>query len=236
MDQRLKVAFVVGAAVAISTTSHATAVIPDAAYSGTGYTLAGPGTNTYVEGAGSFATVTFTPTPSPSITLHVVGGDPAISYQGFSSDGLTYYYHISGPSTASGFVASQITTSMNVSASGFVTSANAVLTGYNIPAIMVCAGNSYCDPASLGSSFSGTVDELLPFDGYIQMGVGVNVYNGVGDAFIDPVITVPLGYTIAFSAGIGNSPADPTGVPEPASLALMLAGTIGLTVARRRTR
>jgi hypothetical protein len=40
------------------------------------------------------------------------------------------------------------------------------------------------------------------------------------------VITLPNGYTIAFSAGIGNTAL--TSVPEPSTWTMMLAGLAGL--------
>jgi hypothetical protein len=56
--------------------------------------------------------------------------------------------------------------------------------------------------------------------------------SGLGGAsisgFVDPMITVPTGYELILSPGIG--------VPEPASWALMLAGFGSLGAAMRRRR
>ena len=242
-SQRTKKLFSAGAAAALLLVSYGTAhaavvFIPNAVYSGTGFPTAGPGTFRYDEGPGDFAIVTFAAIPAPSITLHVEGSNSSISNQGFASDGLTYSYHIAGPATPTNLVPVQLTTTLRVSASGFVTTANATLAGDNIPAIIVCAGNSLCDPA-LGSYFSGTVNELLPFDGSIRMGVSINVFNGVGDAFIDPVFAVPTGYSIAFSNGIGNSAPlvdpGPTRIPEPESFLLVALGLTALAASRRKS-
>lgn len=242
--QRTKKLFSAGAAAALLLVSYGTAhavpvpTIPNASYGGTGNPPNGPGTFRYDEGPGDFAIVTFAAIPAPSVTLHAEGSDSPISNQGFGSYGLIYYYHIFGPQTPTNLVPVQLTTTLRVSASGFVTTANATLAGDNITPIIVCAGNSNCDPA-LGSYFSGTVNELLPFDGSIRMGLSINVYNGVGDAFIDPVLTVPTGYGIAFSNGIGNSAPQvdpgPTRVPEPESFLLVALGLAALATSRRKS-
>jgi len=60
--------------------------------------------------------------------------------------------------------------------------------------------------------------------------------NGPGSvlatAFVDPTFTVPAGFTLVLSAGVGNSL--PSGVPEPATWTMLAAGMGLLIVAQRR--
>jgi hypothetical protein len=71
----------------------------------------------------------------------------------------------------------------------------------------------------------------------VEEGVNVNAIAGAGVAtgyaYVDPMISVPSGYTVETSAGVGNSLAP---VPEPSAWATTLAGFAGLGYVRYRTR
>lgn len=54
-----------------------------------------------------------------------------------------------------------------------------------------------------------------------------------GLATVDPIFTVPSGYTLELSSGVGNS-AQTSGVPEPATWTMLAAGMGFLIVAKRR--
>jgi hypothetical protein len=130
-----------------ASTANATAVTPvppPAIYSGTGFAdIPGPGTYRYDEGAGNYAIVTFAAMPAPSITLNVVAGGTE-PHQAFATDGITYFYHISGFDNGSHHVAAQIATTMHVESVGTVTSGYATLAGSDIADILVCSGNAGC--------------------------------------------------------------------------------------------
>jgi hypothetical protein len=70
----------------------------------------------------------------------------------------------------------------------------------------------------------------------VQLSAGVTVISEPGNpesasAFVDPTYSVPTGYSIVTSAGIGN------GVPEPSTWAMMLLGFAALGfVGYRRVR
>jgi hypothetical protein len=71
---------------------------------------------------------------------------------------------------------------------------------------------------------SATSSGSLPVDGEITLYAVLD--GNTLAAYVDPVITLPIGYTIAFSAGIGNSAL--SSVPEPSTWMMMLAGLAGL--------
>jgi hypothetical protein len=56
-----------------------------------------------------------------------------------------------------------------------------------------------------------------------------------GLATVDPIFTVPNGYTLELSSGVGNGVQATSGVPEPATWTT-LAGGMGLLIAAKRRR
>jgi hypothetical protein len=55
-----------------------------------------------------------------------------------------------------------------------------------------------------------------------------------GIVTMDPIFTVPAGYTIILSTGVGNGVQSSSGVPEPATWTMLAAGMGLLILAKRR--
>ena len=70
----------------------------------------------------------------------------------------------------------------------------------------------------------------VPYQVDLDTDVTLGDYPGSGTAFVDPMFSVPVGYTLVLSPGISN------GVPEPATWAMMLCGFGGLGALARRRR
>lgn len=141
---------------------------------------------------------------------------------------IIYDYHISGPTTQSGLVPAQVMSQLWATASGGDAGASLTIPGF-LPygpygTINVCASSSPVDCGAYASAFSATSSGSLPVDGEITLSAVLD--GNTLAAFVDPVITLPNGYTIAFSAGIGNTAV--TSVPEPSTWTMMLAGLAGL--------
>jgi hypothetical protein len=69
-----------------------------------------------------------------------------------------------------------------------------------------------------------------PYQVTLTAAIAIGDYPGVATASVDPMFTVPAGYTLELSPGIGN------GVPEPAAWTMMLVGVGGAGAALRRRR
>jgi hypothetical protein len=93
-----------------------------------------------------------------------------------------------------------------------------------------------------GSSMSGGFNETGTYSEFTNIVYEVSLNEDIqsagnggasSSAFIDPIITVPAGYELEFSPGIGNSePA--TGVPEPSSVILLLTALLAVALALRK--
>jgi hypothetical protein len=114
-------------------------------------------------------------------------------------------------------------------------------------------GNGFLGAATVScgaSSASGGINETgsymivtnQVYDVTLQTDINVGTANdgnasGAGTVegmvTMDPTFTVPAGYTIILSAGIGNTPAA-SGVPEPATWSMLAAGMGLLVLAKRR--
>jgi hypothetical protein len=209
---------------------------PPATYSGTDIPSgSGPGTyHVSTLGAGNSATVTFTAAPAPSITLNVTAGNKDVP-GAFSSDTLTYYYSISGPDTADHRIDVQIATTMQIATSGsVVTLAFATLSGSDIADTQVACLNIPDCVYEGGYGLALTLTEHISFHGWFALTVLLDVYSGSASAFVDPVLTLPEGYTIVLSDGIGNG-ATARAVSEPGSLGLLVLGLLGFAGSRRKS-
>jgi hypothetical protein len=91
------------------------------------------------------------------------------------------------------------------------------------------------DYAQQSSSYSFDYNEPFTFtigqQYEVEEGVSVNAIAGagiaIGNAFVDPMISVPVGYTLDMSPGIGNSLVP---VPEPSTWAMLIIGLAGLSL------
>ena len=94
-----------------------------------------------------------------------------------------------------------------------------------------CSRTYSLDGTSPGSTFNLTVDTVHTIS--MSAGVANGPQGSVQDmsAYIDPMITVPEGYTLLLSPGVGNS----ISVPEPSTWAMFLLGFAGLGFAGYRT-
>jgi len=96
--------------------------------------------------------------------------------------------------------------------------------------------------AEAGSTMSGGFNETGTYSEFTNIVYEVSLKEDIqsagnggasSSAFIDPVITVPNGYELEFSPGIGNSePA--TGVPEPSSVILLVTALLAVALVLRR--
>lgn len=171
--------------------------------------------------------------PSPQLTLDLGGPD-------FVGAAIVYNYRISGPFDASGMVAGTLTSSMSVSGTGLVSVA-AGITGTNLdpsPNYGVCFSTTISCPVDNGlystSLQNHTFNVNFNPTGQIELAAVARVeFIGSAQAMVDPVITLPAGYTLELSAGVGNSIA---AVPEPSTWLLFAAGMglVGVHTRRRR--
>ena len=216
-------------------------VLSAASYGLDGGVVPGPGTYSTPS---NYNSATFGALPSPSIHVAINTPNPhdGSLYQGGVRGTLSYYYHISGPATPSGFVATTMATSMALGGAGVSPSGFAIIDGSNISETGICWPLGACGTVSTptlnanSQSLTRVFDELMPVDGQIGMTISGYVGNGSFSGFIDPVFTVPVGYSISFSPGIGNGFAVGPAVPEPASMALLSVGLMGLGVLRYRKK
>ena len=227
---------------AIATPSYAVVAIPtppDATfYFGTpNGTSVFPPSLPQVAAGGSYnqgnATASLALTPSPHLTLDLGGPN----YVGAA---IVYNYSISGPFDASGMVAGTLTSSMSVSGTGIVSVA-AGITGTNIdptPNNGVCFSTVGSCPTDNGIYSTSLQDHTFAVNfnhtGQIELAaVGRVELFGSASASVDPVITLPAGYTLMLSPGAGNSI---SAVPEPSTWLLFAAGMglVGVHTRRRR--
>ena len=179
-------------------------------------------------------TANFALMPSPHLTLDLAGPD----YVGAA---IVYNYLIAGPFNGSSVVAGTLTTSMSVYGAGLVNIV-AGITGTNItpsPDNAVCfsVNPSNC-VSSQGTYLPSLQNHTFAVDfapsGQIELAaVGQVGLFGSAHAMVDPVITLPAGYTLMLSPGAGNSV---TAVPEPSTWLLFAAGLglVGVQTRRRR--
>jgi hypothetical protein len=154
--------------------------------------------------------------PSVSATATTVPGSEVTS-----ETSLTYFAVIEGPTG---------TVSVNVQANGGVS--GAVGTGIGSADLGISgSGLNIQESAVFGGSTSFSLNQNYAFQTNsvygIEMNAGMNQATGSGSAsaFVDPMFTLPPGYTLELSPGIGNS-LPPT--PEASTWAMMLLGFAGL--------
>ena len=146
-------------------------------------------------------------------------------------------YGYSSVSAATGFDVPDLDNAMQESA-GQVCGAYGLVTA---PGTAGCGDGSF----SLGIHFVSTADMIggnaLSFVSSIWLFASANAgtagaiftpYPGTASAFVDPTVTLASGVNATLVLGDNGNVANP--VPEPASWALMLAGTAGLLAWRRR--
>lgn len=169
-------------------------------------------------------------TPSPNLTLQVNAAD----YVGAA---VVYHYEIAGTFDASGVVNGTMTTSMSVGGQGFYT-VIAGITGSEIApspdnAVCLSTTTTYCIDNGYGASLQNHVFNVaFKPSGDIELAAAAQVVFGSAHATVDPVITLPSGYTLTLSPGAGNV----APVPEPATWLMFVAGAgfIGARARRRR--
>lgn len=206
------------------------------------------GSSTYIrQDADSSGFVTFALTPAPSLHLHTetlpenlfdslkAGADNAT---------LKYNYHISGAFGPSGTVDSLIYTQMSVTAGLTGTiggyELEATLLGDHIPlssenTVCIATTNFGSDCTGYGAFANSVLKVALSEFGSFTLSARAQGDGFSGDAFIDPVISLPDGYSIEFSSGVGNSFAPAVrAVPEPATIGLIFVGFVGFAKSRRK--
>jgi hypothetical protein len=153
--------------------------------------------------------------PSVSATATTVSGSEVIS-----ETDLTYTAVIEGPTG---------TVSVNVQAKGGV-SGDIGTTDGSADLVIAGSGLNVEEAAVFGGSTSFSLNSDYVFETNsvyeVEMEAGMNpAISGSGNAFVDPMFTLPPGYTLALSPGIGNSLPP---IPESSTWAMMLVGFAGL--------
>jgi hypothetical protein len=202
--------------------------------------------------ADPFLTMTVGGTPTPFISVRAHGAHGVYAEGGGS---IEYFFAVAGPAAVVVPLSAHIIIDATVATSAFDYGGGGVdiYTDQGSVSRSVSADNGGSVPPSAMIPHA-RIDEWVPIaattgDAYqneIQISGGGTIEAGLhtggyANVYIDPVIAIdPVwaaahpGYSLSFSAGVGNSPAVGA-VPEPASWVLLVAGFgIAGAVARRR--
>jgi hypothetical protein len=164
----------------------------------------------------------------PSLSASVTVSEPfSGGWSGVAEAGLTYFIRFDG---APG------TVQVNVQASGQVSVPNTSASGsvqlmvddINVVACAACifGGTSF----SINSLHTFNVNQVYQVNMSADL---TGIYGGHASAFIDPYFSVPVGYSLDISDGVGNlAPA----VPEPSTWAMMILGFAGVGFMKYRLK
>ena len=208
--------------------------------------------------AGSLPPATFTATATAAGDAEAeAGGLPtpyayATASGGFwessANAGATYYFEVVSNTGATGGVQIQVTTFVENEVLGPLTpiyppsvfyEASAIVSVGGDPINSILAGYDY-GPSMTGSILqTSSVNVTIGVQTEISVAVVADAYyvDGFMLAFADPMITVPSGFTLELSPGVGNSsPALGPPAPEPGSFTLLGIAAVcsGFHIWRRR--
>jgi PEP-CTERM motif len=200
------------------------------------------------------------PTFSTSATLNAdaeAGGLPTPYAYAAASGGFfaasatataTYDFEVVSNNSATGGVAIQITTLVQNEVAGPLTLIYPPSAGYGASASVFLGGetlNTVFAEFDFADSVTGTflltsnASVLIgtPYEITVSAVANVAYMDASVSAFADPMITVPAGFSLELSPGIGNvAPATGPPTPEPGSFTLLGIGTVCLGVYGWRRR
>jgi hypothetical protein len=181
-----------------------------------------------------------------SISIKTVGispGDPTNDANQFSLVQLQLSSDLSGTQVFNDIA--NIDYSAGTTSTGCVTSNASGAKGVATESVSVSCGASSAT-GGFDETGSYTIQTNDPYLVTLQTLLAIGTDNGgdlnlsrggtvEGVATVDPIFTVPDGYTLELSPGVGNSAAV-SAVPEPGSLALLSSGLLPIVWLRRRAR
>lgn len=182
-----------------------------------------PRVSAYVDGGGNISYSLITDA-SLEYSFEIVGSGPTVDV-GIGSNGSISQ----SPGAGNGDV--QLLLDDNQIAFANIASSEDQYIGDGPP----CAFGSACTRTfSLDGTFDLTVGAIhtITMNTNVENGPQENVPQSMS-AFIDPMITVPEGYTLLLSPGVGNSLTP--GVPEPSTWAMVVLGFAALGLVARRS-